>query len=267
MLRRILFAGLLLGFAYAAPPEVQPVEPLLTAPLQVRFGPGGGAYLELATRIDLACVVVYGESEAFGRIALDQQMGAAAHRNHRIVFGRIEPGRRYFYRLQGSDPAGRLYASRTYSFTAPKAQAGPEGTVNLASLAAGARIVAVSSNFGGAANDERWGANAAIDGDPSTAWSSAGDGDDAFLTVELPRAAEVVAFGFWTRTMGSSAQVFRFTVEDEAGRVFGPFELPGASSLHTFPVEGASGRRFTFRVASSSGGNTGAVEVAVFVRP
>ena len=267
MLRRILFAGLLLGFAYAAPPEVQPVEPLLTAPLQVRFGPGGGAYLELATRIDLACVVVYGESEAFGRIALDQQMGAAAHRNHRIVFGRIEPGRRYFYRLQGSDPAGRLYASRTYSFTAPKARVDPEGAVNLASLAAGARIAAVSSNYGGAANDARWGANAAIDGDPATEWSSDGDGDAAFLTVELGRAVEVAAFGFWTRTMGSSAQVRSFVVEDGAGRIYGPFELGGADRMYLFPVTGARGRRFTFRVQSSSGGNTGAVEVGVFAKP
>ncbi|ADR36937.1 coagulation factor 5/8 type domain protein [Oceanithermus profundus DSM 14977] len=259
-----LIAGFL-GAAYAVPPVVEPVEPFLAAPPEVRFGPEGQAWLELATTIDLACVVVYGEDEGFGRMALDAAMGAAAHREHRIAFGRLEPGRSYAYRLQGSDPSGRLFASRTYRFTAPRASAA--APLNLARLGLGARVAAVSSNYGGAANDARWGANAALDGDPATEWSSDGDGDAAFLTVELPREVEVAAFGFWTRTMGSSAQVRSFVVEDEAGRVYGPFELDGAERMDLFPVENARGRRFTFRVRSSSGGNTGAVEVGVFAKP
>jgi len=267
-MRRLSVVSFFVGFlgaAYAAPPVVEPVEPYLTAPLEVRFGPEGQALLELTTTLDLACVVVYGEDESFGRMALDAGMGAAAHREHRIVFGRLQPGRSYAYRLQGSDPTGRLFASRTYRFTVPRASAA--APVNLARLALGGRVAAVSSNYGGAANDARWGANAALDGDPATEWSSDGDGDAAFLTVELPRDVDVAAFGFWTRTMGSSAQVFAFTVEDEAGRTYGPFELGGADRMYRFPVEGVRGRRFTFRAVRTSGGNTGAVEVGVFAKP
>ena len=70
-------------------------------------------------------------------------------------------------------------------------------------------------------------------------------------------------FGLWTRTMGTSAQIESFVVENERGEMFGPFVLPDAAGMHSFPAV-AAGRTFTFRVVSSSGGNTGAVEVGIF---
>jgi hypothetical protein len=65
--------------------------------------------------------------------------------------------------------------------------------------------------------------------------------------------------------MVSSAQIITFQAATPAGQIFGPFEVPDAAMLYTFPAE-AFDRHFTFEVLASSGGNTGAVEVAVFVK-
>ncbi len=132
--------------------------------------------------------------------------------------------------------------------------------VNVAGAAAGARIVEVSSSFG---SGETWGGAKAIDEDPTTAWSSAGDGDGAFLTVELASETELRAVGFWTRTMVTSAQASAFQVVTDDGTVLGPFTIPAADQLYVFPVSARS-LRLRFEVITSSGGNTGAVEVAAF---
>lgn len=150
----------------------------------------------------------------------------------------------------------------------PGTQATPEGE-NVALLSAGARVVGVSSNYGGGGNDSPWGANNAIDGNPSTEWSSDGDGDDAWIEIELAQAYDVSAIGFWTRTMGATAQIERFRVQTRAapeGEVLGPFELQGAAGMEFFPVQ-TRARRLRFEVVSSSGGNTGAVEIAVYASP
>jgi hypothetical protein len=187
-------------------------------------------------------------------------MDDGAHRDHRVVLRGLEPETDYVYRLQGSDPQGNFYVSETLSFRTPAAPPGADLGTNVATLARGARILAVSSEF-----SDAWGATRAIDGQPNTAWSSQGDGDDAFITVELPTEVQVSGFGLWTRTMVTSAQIITFQVTTPSGQVFGPFEVPDASILYAFPAE-VFDRRFTFEVLSSSGGNTGAVEVAVFVR-
>jgi hypothetical protein len=124
----------------------------------------------------------------------------------------------------------------------------------------------VSSNFGGTDNDGRFGASMAIDGNPATEWSSDGDGDAAWIEIELASETEVTQIGFWTRTMGESAQIESFQVITDKGDTYGPFALDDAESLHRFEVDFAA-RRLRFEVVSSSGGNTGAVELEVFGNP
>lgn len=197
-------------------------------------------------------------------MALDQTMGSSAHSEHLVNLRGLEPNTEYFYRLQGSDENGTFYASDTLSFKTldESSDADALGT-NVALGNLGASIADVSSNFGGGGNDGQWGADNAIDDDPNTEWSSDGDGNEAFITVELPETVTVSGFGVWTRTMGSSAQIGTFEVENEAGEVFGPFDLPDAAGLYTFAAEG-QGKRFRFKVQNSSGGNTGVVELAIY---
>ncbi len=240
----------------------QPIEPFLSSPLAVSEVSASSATLQLVTTIDLACVVVFGTDDGFGRLALDDNMGASAHRDHRVGMRGLEPDTVYYYRLQGSAPDGTLYASATMTFRTPTADAadGPAG-VNVAASTRGGSVTAVSSEFSAA-----FGGLHAIDEEPDTEWSSKGDGDAAFITVTLPSVVTVTGFGMWTRTMGSSAQIRSFEVVNEVGERFGPFELPDASGIHRFAATG-TGQSFTFEVVDSSGGNTGAVEVEVFAQP
>ena len=134
---------------------------------------------------------------------------------------------------------------------------------NLASLDNGARVVAVSSAFGGAALDERWGGDSAIDGDPTTQWSSDGDGDDAWIEIELAEPAAVVRIGFWTRTMGTSAEIRSFQVVSDDGATHGPFALAGPADMSYFDVDFTT-QRLRFEAVETSAGNTGAVEIEVY---
>ena len=56
--------------------------------------------------------------------------------------------------------------------------------INLAPPEVGAKVVAASSNVGGEANDQPWGADSAIDGSRATAWPSNGVGKEAFIEIE-----------------------------------------------------------------------------------
>ena len=83
---------------------------------------------------------------------------------------------------------------------------------------------------------------------------------------ELEAETHITRVGFWTRTMVSSAQIIAFQVVAEDGTVTGPFTLDGASAIHHFETD-ITTSRLRFEVVESSGGNTGAVEIAVFGGP
>ena len=73
----------------------------------------------------------------------------------------------------------------------------------------------------------------------------------------------MTAVGLWTRTMGTSAQIGQFHVVTDRGETLGPFALPDANRMYSFDVS-ATARSLRFEVVSSSGGNTGAVEIAAY---
>ena len=137
---------------------------------------------------------------------------------------------------------------------------------NLALTANGTRVVEVSSNFGGGGMNSAYGAIKALDGDPSTEWSSNGDGDDAWIEIELPSRTNITSIGIWTRTMGTSAEISSFRVVDELGGIVGPFTLEHATGIHHFDTD-FEARRLRFEVIDSSGGNTGLVEMQIFGEP
>ena len=137
---------------------------------------------------------------------------------------------------------------------------------NLASLANGGRVVGVSSAFAGASLEARWGGNSAVDGDPSTQWSSDGDGDDAWIEIALAEPVAVTRVGFWTRTMGASAEIRTFQIVTDGGQTYGPFALTGPSQITYFDVSFRA-QRLRFEALETSTGNTGAVEIEVYGEP
>lgn len=238
-------------------PAVEPVEPFLTQPLALAEVRPRSAVLEVTTTIDLACAVVFGPDGGFGRLAVDQQMGAEAHQDHRVILTDLEPDTEYVFRLQGSAPDGRLLTSELQTFRTPPEQADGRFGPRVEEL----RAVAASSAFSGG-----FAAENAVDRDGGSEWSSRGDGDDAWIEVALPGRAELSGVGVWTRTMATSARIERFVIRTDDGATFGPFELPDANGLHRFELA-ATTSTLRLEVVDSTGGNTGLVELEAYRTP
>ena len=223
------------------------------------------ATLLVETSLPVACSVVYGTTFEYGQIATDTDMLGGGHSDHHPLLTGLTPDTQYYARLQGVGPDGTLYRSAEYTFhTAPPLTAGRER--NLARPEYGARVVGVSSNFQGGADNGPWGALSAFDGDGATAWSSDGDGDSAWIEIELAAATHVTRVGFWTRTMGSSAQIRSLQIVSDSGEVIGPLDLTDAVKSYYFDTD-FTARRLRFEAVASSGGNTGAVEIEVYGDP
>ncbi len=241
---------------------VSPIDAIMASgPEFVDIGPES-VTLRAETTIAVACSVVYGETPAYGHIATDSDMAGGAHADHHPLLTGLKPDTLYYARIQGVGPDGTLYRSEEYTFrTAPAVAA--SGPLNLALPANGARVAGVSSNYGGGADDVMWGALSAIDGSGATAWSSNGDGNEAWIEIELAAATHVTRVGFWTRTMGSSAEIESFQIITDGGATVGPFTLTGAAETDYFDTD-FTATRLRFEAVTSSGGNTGALEIEVY---
>lgn len=259
----LLFAGPLA--AETLPLPVLSIEEITKkAPPRVGEFNGGEAVLTFASAIPVACSVIYGETTRYGHIAVDADMDGGAHSNHHPTLASLKPDTVYHYRVQGTASDGRLFASRDLTFRTPPAAS--SGRVNLLSLAAGAKILAVSSNYGGS-NAGAWGIHSALDGKRSTEWSSRGDGDKAFVEIALAKASKLTSVAVWTRTMSDgSAQISAFTVTTDRGTVFGPFAIKDAKKAYAFKIDGIA-KSLRLDVVKSSGGNTGLVEFAAYGTP
>ena len=240
--------------------RILPIEEILDGEIEVADLTATSGVVRVTTSVDVVCSVVFGTTTEYGGQATDLDMAGGGHAVHAAPMRGLEPNTEYHYRLQGTGPDGTVYVSERMTFRTPPATGVARD--NLASAAAGASVTEVSSVFG---DSPSWAAEHAIDGDPTTEWSSAGDGDKAYLVVTLPEPTTVASFGIWTRTMGSTAQILTFQVIVDGGRVLGPFEVADASGIHEFalntPVETQTLR---FEVVTSTGGNTGLVEFAAY---
>lgn len=217
-------------------------------PVMTPAASGTSATLTVTTSVDAVCAVAYGETEALGALATDQDMGGAGHSDHSALLTGLSPDTEYFYRLQGIGSDGRLFQGELLTFMTPPSDDSPLGAAN---VAVGADVVEVSSEF-----SRGFVAGLAVDGDLSTGWSSAGDGDDAFITIDLGRRVDVTGVGFETRSMGDgSATTETFSVIAD-GVTYGPFDVGQT------PVA-FNARIIRFEVETSTGGNTGALEITV----
>ncbi len=218
----------------------------------------GAIALEIGTTIDVACSVVYGPDGSFGSIATDSDMSGGAHRVHRPLLVDLAPGVTYSYRLQGVDAEGNLYASETFTIVGPEPPPTNDTPAPGPIISDDATIASVSSEF-----SQAFAAANAIDGDRSSEWSSAGDGDDAWIEIDLGAPAAITGVGFWTRSMSDgSAVASRFAVSVDGERV-GTFDAEPGETVAAFE---AVGQLVRIDVVASSGGNTGAREIVVYGR-
>ncbi len=216
---------------------------------------GRSAVVQVQTRPPTVCAIAYGRTPALGSIADDPDMGGTAISHHTVVLGGLAPGTTYHFLLTATDAAGRVFQTPAQgTFTTRR------GTSSLGrDVAVGAKIVAVSSQWSSA-----FAAANAVDGNLSTAWASNGDGDRAFITIDLGRQRKVTGISFITREMSDGSAVTRtYAVVVDGRRRYGPFPAGSAADPHIVPVS-FTGRFLRFEVVSSTGGNTGAAEIEVF---
>lgn len=247
-----------------------PIQPLAQLPGGISGGPAvesvtsSSATIALKTGAPVFCQVNFGTTTDYGQMQRMSMTGPMT--DHRILLAGLQADTLYHVRLTAVDGGARVYQSADFTFkTLPPPAGRPQGK-NMATVAAGAKIVDVSSNYGGGDNASTYGALHAIDGDPTTEWSSNDDGNKAWIEIELAKPTHLIAIGFWTRTMGSSAQIEQFEVVADGKTRLGPFTLPDASGMQYFPVD-VTAQRLRFNVLKSSGGNTGAVEIEALANP
>lgn len=250
--------------------RASPIQPLERLPGGIVEGPDiesitdSSAVISLKTAAAAFCQVNYGITPAYGVMRRMNMAGAMT--DHRILLPGLQPETVYHVRLTAVDAQARIYQSGDLTFTTVKATGRrPEGQ-NVAALSGGAKVVGVSSNYGGGDLTSTFGGNNAIDGNPSTEWSSNGDGDKAWIEIELARPSHLSTIGFWTRTMGTSAQIQQFEVVADGQTRLGPFTLGDAGGVHYFRVQ-LTARRLRFNVLKSTGGNTGAIEIEALATP
>lgn len=255
-------AGVACTSAESDPGDVQilPIEEILDGNIEIADLTATSGVVRVSTSVDVVCSVVFGTTTEYGGQATDLDMAGGGHAVHAAPMRGLEPDTEYHYRLQGTGPDGTVYISEPMTFRTPPATGVARD--NLAAADAGASVMDVSSIFG---DSPSWAAEHAIDGDPATEWSSAGDGDEAYLVVALPEPTTIASFGIWTRTMGSSAQILTFQVIVDGDRVLGPFEVADASGIHEFALDApVETQALRFEVVTSTGGNTGLVEFAAY---
>ena len=256
MIRCMAAAALLVG-AVACSSEssdaVQPIEPILASDIEFDFDPSGtAASVRVETNIPVACAIIFGTDDSYGSIAVDNDMQGGAHHDHGPLLTGLTPDTEYRYILQGSDAAGTIYRSDQMMFTTPPAT-DTAGGVNIAPAGT---VTAFSSEF-----SEAFAAIHAIDGDLGTEWSTAGDGDGAFIEIDLGQPHEVTAVAFRTREMSDGTAITKtFTVSID-GEELGPY--PTGPEPASFDAA-VTGRIVRVDATDTTGGNTGAVEIEIY---
>ncbi len=216
---------------------------------------GRSAVVQVQTSPPTICAIAYGRTPALGSIADDPDMGGTAITRHIVVLGGLVPGATYHFLLTATDAEGQVFqTSALGTFTTPR-----ENSAFGGDIAVGAKIVAVSSQWSSA-----YAAANAVDGNLATEWASNGDGDRAFITIDLGRERQITAISFITRAMSDGSAITRtYAVVVDGRRRYGPFPAGSPIRRRVVPVS-FTGRFLRFEVVSSTGGNTGAAEIEVF---
>lgn len=185
---------------------------------------------------------------------------------HEVPLEDLSPDTLIFFRAKATDPMGDTYFSEVMSFRTEMDDGGP-ARVNVALMSMGSSIVDKSSNFGNMADASTWGANNAIDGSMSTEWSNNGDGDDAWVTIDLGQMRDLEAFAFRSRKMTDRTSIITSVqVILDGDTLMGPFATPDPDQRYVFEITPTRARRVRVEAVTTTGGNTGVKEIELFER-
>ena len=247
--------------------EVRPFEEVQASEMTFENDPTfvGRGIFHVTTTEPLICAIVWGETEALGNFNNSLAMNGTGIVEHDVLLPFAEAGETYFYRVQGSAADGTLYQSELMTFSLPMEEASPSDDVVQdlgANVAEGAVVTEVSSVF-----SDSWLGSNAFDGDLNTEWATKGDGDGGFVEVDLGSSQEIVAVELLTRSMtDGSATALTYMVVVDGGEAYGPFQ-PGNGATRAVHDAIFSGQIIRFEFDTTTGGNTGAIEIRAFLAP
>ena len=213
----------------------------------------------VTTTEPMICAIIWGETEDFGNMNNSLAMNGTGIIEHDVFLPGAEPGVEYFFKVQGSTADGTLYESPVGIFTiAGTEDPGSASAERGPNLALEATVTEVSSEF-----SDSFAAPNAIDGDTSTEWATSGSGDDAFITIDLGSERQISGVEFLTRSMADGSAITEEYTVSIGSETFGPFQAGTVAEPNMAEID-ANGQVVRFDVTSTTGGNTGAVEVRVF---
>lgn len=223
------------------------------------------AAIRFQTSIPTECEIEIGKTTSFGTIAVDPDMeeGELAI-DHDVPVEDLELSTVYYFRARAQDAEGEFAYSEMTSFETLAEEDPTAGKLNYALLASGTSIVDVSSNFG-ASNGASWGINAAFDGSMASEWSSSGDGNNAFVTINFGQQRSITSFGFRSRKMSDGTAITTKVELVHGTTTLGPFSTDDPDTRYVFPLDPAI-TTDTIRVnlIETTGGNTGAKEIQFY---
>ena len=247
------------GVAADSEIEVRPFSEVQDSELVFEVDPTNPSrtIFRVTTTEPMICAIVWGEDESFGNLNNSLNMAGTGIVQHDVFLPGAVPGVEYSFVVQGTTADGTLYRSEVGTFVVPDPSTTEPAGTGRANLAEGAAVEA-SSEF-----NEAFAASKAVDGDFGTEWSSLGDADNAWIQIDLGAPAAVSGFEFLTRAMTDGTSITEtYTVTVDGTETYGPF--PAGNPADPQPsLIAVTGQVFRFEVDSSTGGNTGAVEVRI----
>lgn len=226
------------------------------------------AVIRFQTSSPTTCEAEYGLAEdSLVNTTTDPSMEDGAFEfEHEVPIEDLSPETVYYYRARATDTTGSTVYSDVRQFTTLSSTAATEFT-NVATLSRGAAISEVSSNFGMGGNSSTWGANNAIDGSMSSEWATNNNGDNAYLVIDLGQTFSLLGVGFRSRKMSDGSSIitsFKLIFDNQAE--LGPFATPDPDKVYSFDFTSPiASQTVRFEAVTTSGGNTGARAIQLFI--
>jgi len=240
--------------------------PIVFEDLRIEELSSDRAVARFTTSVPTECEIEYGiEISTMDLSAVDPDMeeGELAI-DHNVAMEDLEAETMYFWRARATNADGVTEYSEALSFTTLSTDDPTAGLTNVATMAQGASIAEVSSNWGGSISGS-FGANLLIDGMMSSEWSSAGDGDDAYVTVDLGQSRKLELVGYRSRKMSDGTSIVTSIEIMAGGNTYGPFSTPDPDQRYVFELDPpAQDDQVRLNVVTSSGGNTGGKELQLY---
>ncbi|MCP4449570.1 MAG: discoidin domain-containing protein [Myxococcales bacterium] len=267
VLRIIGTLVLLIGFGCGSETEEEGAVDVEFLNLRVEEIGSTRAVVRFETNVETTCEVEWGlAATSMNNSATDPDMELGVlSETHNVPLEDLMPATTIFWRAKATDELGDTYYSEQLSFVTGDDD-GSLARTNVANKDMGTSIADRSSNFANMEDESTWGAANVIDGMMASEWSSNGDGDDAFVTLDFGQARNLSAFGFRSRKMSDGTAIIesvQLTFDDDT--VLGPFETLNPDQRYTFELEPIEARTVRVDAVTTTGGNTGIKEVEFYV--